>query len=159
MPERPSHKSLALFWIQLGKLLSFGTLAPLSGHCSALFGFAINPEIPPAQQRKYFSFSQNHLQCWTAVKSLGLLYLPKINSFFLGQINKGRRNSVVWRLNTLLWTLSIKDRLNSCSSLRVSEGHQTASQSKVENARNSFLWLYSTSEATKSVFIEGGEGL
>lgn len=46
MPELTSHKSMALSRIQLGKLLSFGTLALHSGHCSALFGFAINPEIP-----------------------------------------------------------------------------------------------------------------
>lgn len=83
-----------------GEIASFGTLALHSGHCSALFGFTINSEIPTAHQRKYFSSSQNHLPRWTAVKTLGLLYLLKNNSLFLGQITKRRRNSEVWCLNT-----------------------------------------------------------
>lgn len=165
MPELTSHKSMALSLIQPGKLLSFGTLALHSGHCSALFGFAINPEIPTPYQRKYFSFSQNRLQRWTAVKTLDVLYLLRINSLCLRQINKKRRNSEVWCLNTsnTVCERSPKHMFTS-EGLCGSPNSIVFEKSKVR-LRNtahpckSLLWIYPTSEAIKNAFIEGGGGL
>lgn len=122
-------------------------------------------KFPQRTKENVFTFSRNRWQHWTAGKTLGLLHLLKINSFFLGQINKWRRSHEVWCLNRSYADCERSPKHMLTSEVLGGSPNSVAfekSKGRLRNTAhpcNGLLRLHPISEDIKNVFIEGGGGL